>query len=43
MPQTREDSSLQNIDWAVAKDDCCAGVAIKRGYRYPQLYFRDDI
>ena len=30
---------FSNIGWAVAGDDCCAGVAIKRKYHHPWLYF----
>ena len=27
------------ISRAIAGDDCCAGVAIERGYHHPKLYF----
>ena len=34
-----EFSFFTNIGRAVARDDCCSGVAIKRSYHHPRLYF----
>ena len=34
---------VSNIGRSEIGDECCAGVAIKRGYHHPGLYFLDAI
>ena len=43
IPEGDEVCFFTNIGRAVARDDYCAGVAVKRSYHLPRLYFLDAI